>query len=73
MARGWRDLAEQRRDRFESDHRQSHGEFKTVSGWITPADQGVTITDGATTTPSGIYVQLVSSITFRHQWRGGCE
>jgi hypothetical protein len=39
--------------------------FKPVTGWTTPASQSVTITNGGTATPSGVYLQLptISSIS----------
>ena len=38
-------------------------EFKSVTGWTSPASAAVTITNGATTTASGTYVQQVGSLT----------
>ncbi len=39
--------------------------FKSVTGWNTPASQSVTITNGGTATPSGVYLQAptISSIS----------
>jgi hypothetical protein len=36
--------------------------FKPVTGWNTPAGQSVTITNGGTATPSGVYVQQTGSL-----------
>jgi hypothetical protein len=38
-------------------------EFKTVAGWTTPSSAGVTISNGATATASGTYVQQLGSLT----------
>ncbi len=36
--------------------------YKDVTGWNKPANEGVTINDGALTTTSGVYVQQVGSL-----------
>jgi hypothetical protein len=46
-------------------------EFKSMTGWTTPSSVAVTISNGATATASGTYVQQVGSlrVTTDGQWR----
>ena len=58
--RGWRGLAEQRRDRLRPFCRQSYMAFKPISGWNTPGSQ--TVSSGVTTTASGTYTTQTGSL-----------